>query len=330
MRRPGGKVKASIDNPEWCENDAGAVQTAHTGRVACEGHVTTPVTTRHWGSYQVCVNNARVTVALAASSKTACTTQNSANTWHTAEVLDWDDTNDSGEWTLGGSLPAPTVAAQGAHSIRVGWTEYKGDKVVADYAVYGSFSNDYAGMTLAAVEPAGTKEWRDIGLPLGAKRYYAVFARDEEGLPIAMSGIAGDTTRRVGTRPAPGPNPYQDQAIDGDRHQYGVRGGGAVTPTPASPGRSCGGMVAGEQLPAGTAVGSPVTGLLPRHPGRTGTTTPASPARNCGGGCRRTARRGRRWAARLRPPLTRPPTGSFTSCAAPTRTSLTSRPTPVR
>ena len=211
----GGKVKAEIHNPEWCENNDGSENNAYTGRIACEGHVTTPVTTRHWGSYQVCVCSGRVTVALAASSKTACTAQNSANTWHTAEVLDWNDSNDSGEWTLGGSLNA-TAAAQGAHSIKVGWNEHKD---VADYAVYGSFSNDYAGMTLAAVLPAGTKARRGIGLPLGAKRYYAVFAP-------GRGGPAHSHERHSRGHDAAGrPNPYQDQA--GDRHQYGVRGGGA-------------------------------------------------------------------------------------------------------
>ena len=188
---PTGGVKASIDNPEWCENDDGSAAATATGRTDCEGHVTAPISGKHWGSYQVCVNTSRVTVALDASSKNACTTQNSNNTWHTAEVLDWNDSNDSGQWALGGGGLTIQAQSSGKRSVEVRWQQRAG---ADDYAIYRSFTNNLAGMVIASVADNATSLYDHEGLTEGMPQYYMVQAR-KGGVPFAMSAIAAATPR---------------------------------------------------------------------------------------------------------------------------------------
>ena len=193
----GGKVKAAIHNPEWCEDDAGDTATA-ADRTACEGHVTSnpAVTNRHWGSYQVCVDDTyQETVALSASSKNACTTQHSNNTWHTTSVLVWNDGDDSGEWALGGSGLTIQAQSSGKRSVEVRWQQRAG---ADDYAIYRSFTNDLDGMALVAVADDATSLYDDEGLTEGLPHYYQVIAR-KGGVPFAMSAIATATPRTPGS-----------------------------------------------------------------------------------------------------------------------------------
>ena len=207
---PTGGVKASIDNPEWCENDDGSAAATATGRTDCEGHVTAPISGKHWGSYQVCVNTSRVTVALAASSKTACTTQNSNNTWHTAEVLDWNDSNDSGEWALGDGFDLSARGA-GRTSVDLRWDRQAGadDYEIYSATCYGKSKDDceahFGGFFLVGRVPGDVTEYYYDRLGMGETRNYIIRAR-KDGQFYAMSNPALATAAidAVGAQHTPG------------------------------------------------------------------------------------------------------------------------------
>ncbi len=193
-------VKASIANSvEVCENAAGAAQNAVDGRAAidratCEFNQDGTTSNHHWGSYQKCIDSAAEEVTLTTSGKTACTTEDSTNTWHTTEVYDWRPHNN--EMTIAASevKDAFELNARGAGrtSIHLRWAEQAG---VDDYVIYGwpydpaepriGLNPLYAVATVSA----DTTEYYHDYLSPGGSRYYVIRAR-QDGAPGAMSVLA--------------------------------------------------------------------------------------------------------------------------------------------
>ena len=237
-------VKASIANrAEVCENAAGAAQTMVDGRAAidratCEFNSDgTTSSGNHWGSYQKCIDSASEEVTLTTSSKTACTTEDSTNTWHTTEVYDWRPHNNATE------VKTVELNAQsaGRTSIHLRWQQQAG---VDDYVIYGwpydpadpkiGLSPLYAVATVSA----DTTEYYDDGLNPGEARYYVIRAR-QDGAPGAMSVLAqasADTALPLapwgaGGGQAGGPSGWPARCASRPLRR-GSRSGGTRPPTP--------------------------------------------------------------------------------------------------
>ena len=196
-----GSVKAEIaNNADVCETAAGAAVTTVDGRAAvdrltCEFNSDGATSSgNHWGSYQWCVfPNASKQRGDALSSENACTawTTPTGGTWHTTEVYDWNQNNNSETWTPDDAGFTLNARGAGENTVKLTWSKQRD---ADDYVIYTALTNRIDGLTYLAGVSGDTTEYYHRGLDKGDTRYYLVFAR-KDGRPYKMSGMVSGTAQ---------------------------------------------------------------------------------------------------------------------------------------
>ena len=131
--------------------------------------------------YQVCIDSDGDDVDLSSPSETACTTEDSTNTWHTTPYYDYVSDNDTAtikaEEGTGKSLPGSPSARQVPASILVEWTgvdELNGSPVT-HYEIEWSEDGETDWQQLSDNVPEKNR-YVDAGVGPGDTRYYRVRA----------------------------------------------------------------------------------------------------------------------------------------------------------
>ncbi len=130
--------------------------------------------------YQVCIDSSGDDVDLSSPSESACTTEDSTNTWHTAKYYDYISENSTATIKArngtGESLPGSPSASQVPASILVEWTgvdELNGSPVT-HYEIEWSADGETVWTPLSDNVPEG--RYVDAGVAPGDTRYYRMRA----------------------------------------------------------------------------------------------------------------------------------------------------------
>ena len=200
--------------------------------------------------YQVCIDSDGEDVDLSSPSSSACTAEDSTNTWHTTEYYDYDEDNDSATIKArdgtGADLPSLRGAEAKTAAIVVTWapvTQVSG-RPVSHYEVGWSADGETGWQLLSDSVPG--PRYVDTDVEAGDTRYYQVRAVNDWGHKGPWSQPILAMVVDLG---APGIS-ISESAItldEGDSAQYTVRlqarplsevtlqvdGGGAVSPSPS-------------------------------------------------------------------------------------------------
>ncbi len=130
--------------------------------------------------YQVCIDSSHDDVDLSSPSETACTTEDSTNTWHTAKYYDYVDGNDSATIKAkdgtGADLPSVKAPVEDTASIIVEWDaidEVNG-RPVTHYEIEWSADGTTNWQQLA--DDVTNPRYVDTDVEAGDTRYYRIRA----------------------------------------------------------------------------------------------------------------------------------------------------------